>query len=66
MVLHDLDAALSAADHAVLLDRGRVVVAGPVEEVTAEHLEQVYRHPIAIRPHPVDGRPMVLPGRVHP
>ena len=64
VVLHDLDAALSAADHVVLLDQGRVVVSGPVDQVTAEHLEQVYRHPISILPHPVDGRPMVLPARV--
>jgi len=65
VVLHDLDAALSTADHAVLLDQGRVVVAGPVEQVTAEDLERVYSHPIAIVRHPVDGRPMVLPARVH-
>ncbi|WP_022917499.1 ABC transporter ATP-binding protein [Ruania albidiflava] len=65
VVLHDLDAALSTADHAVLLDRGRVVVAGPVEQVTAKDLERVYRHPISIVSHPVDGRPMVLPARVH-
>lgn len=64
VVLHDLDAALSTADHAVLLDQGRVVVAGPVEQVTAEDLERVYQHPIAIVSHPVDGRPMVLPARV--
>lgn len=64
VVLHDLDAALSTADHAVLLDQGRVIVAGPADQVSAEHLEEVYRYPIAIRPHPVDGRPMVLPGRV--
>src|SRR5699024_1287170 len=65
VVLHDLDAALSTADHAVLLDQGRVVVAGPVEQVTAEDLERGYQHPIAIVGHPVDGRPMVLPARVH-
>ena len=43
MVVHDLLQAQIAADDAVLLDAGRVVVAGPVRQVlTPEHLTRVF------------------------
>ena len=42
-VLHDLNDALAHADRAILLDQGRVVIAGPVADVVAETpIRQVY------------------------
>ena len=44
VVLHDLDLAARYADDAWLMDKGRMVSAGPWEQVlTPQHLEPVYR-----------------------
>lgn len=55
-------------DHLVVLDRGRVAAAGPVEQVlTAELLAEVYGLDAELVPHPRTGRPMVvLCGTVEP
>jgi len=67
IVLHDLDAAATHADHVVILVDGRVVAAGtPAEVMTSEILSRVYSHPIDVLPHPKTGRPLVIPTRGRP
>ncbi|WP_430592165.1 heme ABC transporter ATP-binding protein [Humidisolicoccus flavus] len=63
VVLHDLDAALTIADHVILLQHGEVAAAGPPATITAELLESVYHHPVDIVRHPVHGGILVLPRR---
>ena len=64
IVLHDLDAAATHADHVVVMRGGAVVAAGPPAEVmTSEILSEVYAHPIHVVTHPVTGRPVVIPSR---
>lgn len=49
-VLHDLDQVWSHADHAVLLDNGRLIASGtPTEETFAKSVEQTYG--IELMPH---------------
>ncbi len=58
--LHDLNLAASTCDHLVLLDRGRVVAAGPVSEVLVpEVLEPVYGVRVDVLTHPRTGRPVL-------
>ncbi len=62
IVVHDLDAAASYADHLVLMDRGRIHRAGPVSEVcTPQVLSPVYGTPIDVFSH--DGRLRIAPNR---
>jgi iron complex transport system ATP-binding protein len=64
IVLHDLDAAATHADHVVMLVGGSVVAAGPPAEVmTSAVLTSVYGHPIEVIEHPATGRPLVVPSR---
>lgn len=61
-VLHDLNLASAWCPRLVLMDGGAVVADGPAEAVlTSERLGSVYRTEVQIVPHPVSGRPMVLP-----
>ena len=63
VVVHDLNAALSA-DRVTLLARGRVVAAGPPADVlTAARIEEVYEQAVDVFPHPVTGTPVVMPRR---
>jgi iron complex transport system ATP-binding protein len=56
LVLHDLDQAAAVADEVVLLDGGRVVVAGPPAEVmTPELLGPAYGIEVDVRRDPVSG-----------
>jgi iron complex transport system ATP-binding protein len=58
--LHDLNLAASTCDHLVLLDRGRVVAAGPVGEVLVPAvLEPVYGVRVDVLTHPRTGRPVL-------
>jgi iron complex transport system ATP-binding protein len=60
--MHDLTLAGQYADRLVLLDRGRVVVEGPADEVlTEEHLASYYGAKVRIIHD--GGRPVVLPVR---
>ena len=60
VVVHDLLQAQFAADAAILLSRGRVVAAGPAEEVlTPEHLGGVFGIRLAAVEH--DGRQLWVP-----
>ncbi|WP_307852584.1 heme ABC transporter ATP-binding protein [Glaciihabitans sp. dw_435] len=64
IVMHDLDAAATHADHVVILERGRVVAAGPPADVmTSEILSRVYAHAIDVVEHPTTGHPLVIPAR---
>ncbi|WP_041836758.1 heme ABC transporter ATP-binding protein [Actinosynnema mirum] len=64
VVLHDLGLAAAHADRVAVLADGRLIEAGPPEQVcTAELLTQVYRHPVEVFPHPRTGKPVVLPVR---
>ncbi|PRY67620.1 iron complex transport system ATP-binding protein [Glaciihabitans tibetensis] len=64
IVLHDLDAAATHADHIVMLVDGRVAAAGPPAEVmTSAILTEVYGHPIDVIEHPATGRRLVVPAR---
>lgn len=58
--LHDLDLAASSCDHIVMLAEGRVVTAGPVEDVLVPAvIEEVYGvRPVVLR-HPRTGRPVL-------
>jgi iron complex transport system ATP-binding protein len=58
--LHDLNLAAPTCDHLVLLDRGRVVAAGPVGDVLVpEVLEPVYGVRVDVLTHPRTGRPVL-------
>jgi len=61
-VLHDVNLAASYCDTLVLLHEGRIAATGTPEDVlTAENLQAVYGTRVWVRPHPVSGRPLVLP-----
>lgn len=56
VVLHDLDQAAAVADDVVLLVGGRVLAAGPVEDVlTAAHLGAAYGIPVSVDRDPTTG-----------
>lgn len=56
LVTHNLNAASRYADRLLLLDRGRSRAEGPPEAVlTREIVEDVYRWPVRIVPHPGPG-----------
>ena len=61
-VLHDVNLAASDCDHLVLLSHGEIAASGtPAEVLTAENIAAVYGARVWVRPHPVTGRPLVLP-----
>ncbi len=64
VVLHDLGLAAAFADRVCLLERGRVVAEGtPAEVFDAAVLSAVYRHPLEVLTHPVNGTLIILPVR---
>jgi iron complex transport system ATP-binding protein len=59
--LHDLNQAAEFCDRLVLMQAGRVIVAGQPDEVlTAAYLKQVYSAEAQIGRNPVTGRPAIL------
>lgn len=61
-VLHDLSLASQYCDRLVLMSEGQLIAQGTPDEVlTAQHIRSVYQTEVTIAPHPVSGRPMVLP-----
>lgn len=61
LVLHDLNQAATFADRLVLLRDGRVVAAGPPDEVlTSDHVEAVFGVRVTLVEDPVTGRPACL------
>ncbi|MBO0609986.1 ABC transporter ATP-binding protein [Myceligenerans salitolerans] len=70
--LHDLNLAAATCDHVVLIDRGRVVAAGPTAQVLVpEIIEPTYGVSCDVLRHPRTGRPVLtfstapVPGSVH-
>ena len=60
IVTHDLELAGSVADRAVLLKEGKVLAAGPVEDVLKRDLlEEAFGHRVRIDAHPDTGKPRV-------
>ncbi|MFI2752801.1 putative F420-0 ABC transporter ATP-binding protein [Cellulomonas sp. P22] len=58
--LHDLNLAAAFCDHVVLLSAGRVVAAGPVDEVLVPGVvDQVYGVATTVLRHPRTGRPVL-------
>ncbi len=64
MALHDLNLVSLAADKVALLVDGKLEALGTPEEVlTAEKISAAYRTPVDVIPHPINGLPMIFPGR---
>ncbi len=62
VVMHDLNLASRYCRKLFLLYRGRIYAGGNPEEVlTREHILEVYRTEVLIEPHPLDGKPQVIP-----
>ncbi len=62
-VVHDLTLAAHYCDRLALLDSGRIVVEGsPAEVLTGARVGAVYGTNVLVIPHPVTGRPVILPG----
>jgi iron complex transport system ATP-binding protein len=60
-VLHDLNLAALYFERLAVLERGRIVAAGPPADVmTHDVLEQVFGTPLRIIAHPATGLPQVL------
>ena len=60
VALHDLNLAAAYCDHVVLLENGRVVATGPVEQVLVPSvLDPVYRVRTTVLRHPATGRPVL-------
>jgi len=58
--LHDLNLALAASDHILVLHRGKAVAFGPTANtLTAQLISEVYGVRADLLPHPATGRPMV-------
>lgn len=62
VVVHDLNLAAAYADRIVLMHDGRAVCdEAPWDALTAERVEEVFEHPVAITPSPVGEHPLVTP-----
>lgn len=62
LITHHLNLAARFADLLLLLDEGRVVAEGPVEQVfRSQILESVYRWPLSVTPDPLTGSPILIP-----
>ncbi len=60
--LHDLNLASQYCDRLVLLNGGRIAAAGlPADVLTQEILRATYGADVVVEPHPVTGRPHVVP-----
>jgi iron complex transport system ATP-binding protein len=58
--LHDLNLALAASDHVLVMHRGRAIAFGPTEEtLTADLIGEVYGVRADLLVHPATGKPMV-------
>jgi len=60
LALHDLNLAAAFCDSLVVLHAGRVIAAGPPEQVlTPALLRQVYGVDATLLRHPISGRPLI-------
>jgi iron complex transport system ATP-binding protein len=63
-VFHDLNLAAQYCDRIGLLHAGSLVAEGSPEQViTSANVQQVYGEDLVVRPHPTNGRPVVLVSR---
>lgn len=64
VAIHDLNLAALYCSRLVLLREGQVFTQGPPAQVIApENIEAVYGARVLVRPHPLNGRPVVYPLR---
>ena len=62
IVLHDLNLAVTYADHLVVMDRGRIIAQGPPAETLDDALlQQVFRVGLSLSRAPAPGLPFLLP-----
>lgn len=62
VVMHDLNLAARYCRKLFLLYRGRIFAGGrPDEVLTRGHILEVYRTEVLIEPHPLEGKPQVIP-----
>ena len=62
IALHDLNLAARFADSVALLSDGELRALGtPAQVLTPGPLAAAYGLPVSVIPHPMDGRPLVLP-----
>ncbi|MFP7759867.1 ABC transporter ATP-binding protein [Marisediminicola sp. LYQ85] len=58
--LHDLNLAMTYADHVIVLDRGRVVISGPPRTaLTRSVIESVWGVSVTMLTHPLSGLPVI-------
>ena len=61
-VLHDLNLASYFCDRIVLLEKGQIISVGtPAEVLTPEQIYEVFSVRMIISPHPVTGKPYLIP-----
>ncbi len=61
-VLHDLNLASYFCDTIVLLEKGKILSVGtPSEVLTPEQIEQVFSVRMLVSPHPITGKPYLIP-----
>jgi iron complex transport system ATP-binding protein len=62
VVLHDLNLAVTYADHLVVMDRGRIIAQGPPAQTLDDALlQQVFRVDLSLSRAPAPGTPFLLP-----
>lgn len=62
IVLHDLNLAVTYADHLVVMDRGRIIAQGPPAQTLDDALlHQVFRVDLSLSRAPAPGLPFLLP-----
>ncbi len=62
IVLHDLNLAVTYADHLVVMDRGRIIAQGaPAQTLDDALLQQVFRVDLSLSRAPAPGMPFLLP-----
>ena len=58
VVMHDLNLAAQYCERMALLHQGRLLADGsPQEVITAQHVRQAYGAEVAVKSHPITGRP---------
>lgn len=62
VILHDLNLAACYCDQLVLLQEGKIFTQGkPQEVLTSDHIKAVFGLDVLIKPHPLQGYPLVIP-----
>lgn len=66
LVLHDINLAAQYADRLILIQNGKIAGDGtPDDLITKETLEKLYTASVDVFPHPLTGKPVVLPVPKH-